>query len=281
MNVPRFTNPHCSHEQQTVTVSRATLFPQSPHFVANDDKLAELDSILKTNLDLSHTRKRKRRTSSIGQSAPHEAHEHAPFRLLSAIDPPKVISLEPKPLPTRTIWEPPCEDNDRESDLRRQRACSAAVEIPSLIRSAQAYISRPQKPDKVIRASVDVPLSSLAFFLAEIPHNNPRPLRASHERAALPSPHDVTLKGDLPVISLQLPRSEQPMARPKRMRRRRTTERPPPTFWRPLRCWGGKSSGYAMGYEGSRPVEDEYEQRQKYYARDKIRKVVYISGASQ
>ena len=73
MNTPRFTNPHCSHEQQTVTVSRSTLFPQSHHSVVDDDKLAELDELLKANLGglkVSRTRKRKRHTSSVEEQPP-------------------------------------------------------------------------------------------------------------------------------------------------------------------------------------------------------------------
>ncbi len=72
MNIPRFTNPHCSHEQQTVTVSRTTLFPQSHEFVMDDDKLAELDELVKANLggfQLSHTRKRKKHTSSVQEQS--------------------------------------------------------------------------------------------------------------------------------------------------------------------------------------------------------------------
>ena len=68
MNIPQFTNPHCLHEHQTVTVSRSTLFPRSHHSVVDDDKLAELDELLKASLgdlELSRTRKRKRQTSTI------------------------------------------------------------------------------------------------------------------------------------------------------------------------------------------------------------------------
>jgi hypothetical protein len=68
MNIPPFTNPHCSHEQHTVIVSRATLFSQSHQFAADNDKLAELDELLQANLgsfQVSHTRKRKKHTGSV------------------------------------------------------------------------------------------------------------------------------------------------------------------------------------------------------------------------
>ena len=109
-----------------------------------------------------------------------------------------------------------------------------------------------------------------------MPHSKSVPLRLSHSRVALPSPHEVKLKGGaLLVIPLKRQEGELPVARSKRKRKRRTVEKPPAAFWRPLRCWGGKSSGYAMGYEGSWPVEDDDELRQKCYVRDKMRKAAH------
>jgi len=133
----------------------------------------------------------------------------------------------------------------------------------SCLVSDKSNQTRPQKPEKVIHVTADAPLSSLAFFLAEMPRRRLSLSRAAH--APRPSPHEVKMKGDgcLSVVSLKLSGNEQPAARPKRKRRRKTVERHPPTFWRPLRCWGGKGLGYAMGYEGSWPVDDEHEQRQK------------------
>ena len=78
------------------------------------------------------------------------------------------------------------------------------------------------------------------------------------------------------MVSLKLQTGEQPDARPKRKRRRRRVEMHPAAFWRPLRRWGGKSSGYAMGYEGSWPVEHEHELHKKGYVRDKMRKAVHV-----
>jgi hypothetical protein len=138
--------------------------------------------------------------------------------------------------------------------------------------------SRPQEAGKIIRASALLSSSYPPFFLAEMPRSKPVPLRLSHDRVGTrPSPHEVKWKGDaLPVVSLKLQKSEQPVARPKRKRRRRTVEIAPAAFWRPLRHWGGKSSGYAMGYEGSWPVEHEHELREKRYVRDKMRKAVHL-----
>ena len=197
------------------------------------------------------------------------------------------------------LWEPPCEDNGREAELRRQQALSAAVDVPSLLRSAQFYIvelpvvcflcswlkraqNRPQKAEKIIRASAVLSSSCPPFFLAEMPRSKSVPLRLSHDRITRPSPHEVKSKGDaLPVVSLKLQKGEQHVARPKKKRRRRTVAKPPPAFWRPLRCWGGRSSGYAMGYEGSWPVDYEHELRKKRYVRDKMRKAVHVTPPSR
>lgn len=70
MNILPFAN-----EQQTAPVDRATLFPQSTRPVVDDDKLKQLDELLKANLDVdvSRARKRRRRSSSAeGQSTLHK-----------------------------------------------------------------------------------------------------------------------------------------------------------------------------------------------------------------
>ena len=81
MNIPPFTNSHSLYEQQTVTVDRATLFPQSTCLVVNDGELTQLGELVRANLgdvDVSNTRKRRKHTNlGEGQSALHEALEPA------------------------------------------------------------------------------------------------------------------------------------------------------------------------------------------------------------
>ena len=80
MNILPFTNSHSLYEHQTVAVDRETLFPQCTHLVVDNDKLKQLDEHVKANLDVdvSHTRKRRRPTSSgNGQSALHKVPEPA------------------------------------------------------------------------------------------------------------------------------------------------------------------------------------------------------------
>jgi hypothetical protein len=125
MNIPPFTSSHSLFEQQTVAVDRATLFPQSTRPVVDDDKLKQLNELVKANLDVDvpHARKRRKLSSSgKRQSTLQESLEPArksgpiclmivrigvsqysqAFRLISMANGPKVISLEPKPLPVKT-----------------------------------------------------------------------------------------------------------------------------------------------------------------------------------
>ncbi|KAN0132906.1 hypothetical protein V8E53_009271 [Lactarius tabidus] len=224
-------NLEFSHASQTVTVSRSTIFPDGGHFTPDGEIIMQLEELLRARFDfgVSQTRRQKKRAHSVG-GRPEliEKMENAPFRLLSTAHAPKVISLEARPVPTRTVWEPPLEDTSHEAELRRQQALSAAVDVPSLLRSAQGYNNH--RAGKVIHASSDALPSPLAFFLAEFPQNGHRPSRTLHDRDTRPSPHEVAVRGDgLPVLSLklQLEGNEQPAVRVRRKRKRRIAERTP------------------------------------------------------
>lgn len=214
-----------SHKSQSVTVPRSTLFPEGGHFTPDGEMLARLEELLRARFDLgfSQTRRQKKRAHSVGgRPESIEKIENAPFRLLSTAYAPKLISLEARPMPTRTEWEPPLEDTGYEAELRRQRALSAAVDVPSLMRSAQGY--NPQRTGKVVCANSEALPSSLTFFLAEFPRKGHWPSRTRHDRDLRPSPHEVIIKGDgLPVISLKLQPegNEQPTVRVGRERTRR------------------------------------------------------------
>ncbi|KAI0267667.1 hypothetical protein BC834DRAFT_869295 [Gloeopeniophorella convolvens] len=282
MNIPRFANPHL-RERDIETVSRSDLFSRGASFAADNDAVVELNELLKSHLgdiDSPRPRKRRKHAHSVQEQPTTSVNtEVTPFRLVSATLPPYLISLEEKPLSETIAWEPPCEDTYGEADARRQQAHAAAVDLSALFESARAYTSRPHEIGKVIRASADtMPPSPPAFFLAEAPRK-PDPqfqaLRAPEK--SRPSPHEVVQKIDsLHTIHIEV-RDEHPAsARSKRRKRkRRVIERSHATFWRPLSQWGGKSSGYAMGYEGSWPVEHEDELRQKRYVRDNMKKAIH------
>ncbi|KAI9463319.1 hypothetical protein BJY52DRAFT_1254664 [Lactarius psammicola] len=222
------TNLEFSHKNQTMTVPRSTLFPEGDHFTPDGEMLAQLEELLKVKFDfgLLQTRRQKKRAHFVGgRPESIEKFENAPFRLLSTAHPPKAISLEARPVHTRTVWEPPLEDTGHEAELRRQQALSVAVDVPSILGSAQGYNT--QRTGKVICASSDALPLSLAFFLAEFPPKGHRPSKTLHDREIRPSPHEVVIKGDgVPVISLrwQLDGNEQPAVRVRRKRRRRKSQ---------------------------------------------------------
>ena len=61
-------NLEFSHKNQTVAVSRSTLFPEGDHFTPNGEMLEQLEELLRARFDfgVSQTRKQKKRAQSIG-----------------------------------------------------------------------------------------------------------------------------------------------------------------------------------------------------------------------
>ncbi|THH14114.1 hypothetical protein EW146_g6187 [Bondarzewia mesenterica] len=85
----------------------------------------------------------------------------------------------------------------------------------------------------------------------------------------------------VPVVSAELfSRHAEPKTKnSKTKRRKKLADRPPARFWRPLRGWGGKSPGYAFGYEGSWAADDESELHEARYFRDRMKKGVPVDSA--
>ncbi|KAI0067334.1 hypothetical protein BV25DRAFT_1091381 [Artomyces pyxidatus] len=140
---------------------------------------------------------------------------------------------------------------------------------------AQSSVEAPQhRPDQVmhVRSDLHTPLPRL--LVVEQP-KAPLPARqVSHtvKPGALPSPHELRLKRDIyPVVSVEMSQGKEQRTRRKR-RRQNSNARPQATFWQPLRALGGKSSGYAMGYEGSWPVDEEMHSWPRCYVRDRMKK---------
>ena len=61
-------NLEFSHKNQTVAVSRSTLFPEDDHFTPNGEMLEQLEELLRARFDfgVSQTRRQKKRAHSIG-----------------------------------------------------------------------------------------------------------------------------------------------------------------------------------------------------------------------
>ena len=61
-------NLEFSHKNQTVAVSRSTLFPEGGHFTPNGEMLQQLEELLRARFDfeVSQPRRQKKRAHSIG-----------------------------------------------------------------------------------------------------------------------------------------------------------------------------------------------------------------------
>ncbi|KAI0087318.1 hypothetical protein BDY19DRAFT_995018 [Irpex rosettiformis] len=203
------------------------------------------------------------------------------FRLFSNA-PPKTVSLKPKPAPEVNVSERSCEDDDREALKRAERAKAAAVDSNWILKESQipTYPSRLNNDKKIIHVSLngrsDSPPPLMVAEIPRLPRNNapglPRSSLKLPEKEK-PSPHDFPAdKICCPVIQVSTHSTDSPDPQKKTKRRRKNTSamRQPPSFFRPLREWGGHSAGYALGYEGSRPVPIG-STRQWGYRRDSMR----------
>lgn len=89
-----------------------------------------------------------------------------------------------------------------------------------------------------------------------------------------PTPHDFPPDKVCCLVLSATKQDSIPTRAPKRRPKKRPSQsagsRPPPSFWRPEREWGGKSAGYALGYEGSRPTPMGSTTQWKY-RRDQMR----------
>ncbi|GJF00052.1 hypothetical protein PsYK624_163290 [Phanerochaete sordida] len=304
--IPRGSNPHAL-QQTTQIVSRADLeaehnVPHAEHKDDDRDVVKALERMLKRSLgdfqlgqaEVEHTderHKKRRRKSKTGASeeaaaaaGPEEQTKEAEiveFRLLSKST--KAVSLKPKPAPKIIAVEPSWEDDDREAALRAERARATAVDASWVFaESKKTYHTSPNADRKVISLTLDQPLHTAEVVIFEVPRplptsKAPSPLNApSKER---PSPHAFPPeKLSCPVISAAVLDAEAPPHQRKRKPRHKNKPiepRPPASFWRPQREWGGKSLGYAMGYEGSRPIPTG-SVRQWRYRRDTMKKAVFV-----
>ncbi|EKM58388.1 uncharacterized protein PHACADRAFT_193507 [Phanerochaete carnosa HHB-10118-sp] len=304
--LPRFANPHFV-EQFTQLVSRADLEAEHdvPHEVEDGDQavVKTLENILKRSLgefqvcraepergDARHKkRQRKNKTRDDEKTEPatrqqmyDEQVEVVEFRLLSKAT--KAVSLKPKPAPQIVTMEPSWEEDEPKAALRAERARAAAVDVSWIMEESRKVSYLPANANKkhiIITAEQLTPIAEMAVFevlkptpqasaLLTVPLNVP-----AKER---PSPHDfLPEKICCPVISATVLQVDRPQRKHKPRHKKKIIKlRPPPSFWRPLREWGGKSLGYAMGYEGSRPVPTG-SVRQRRYRRDTMKRGVLVA----
>lgn len=249
--------------------------------------LAQLEQMLKRsigNLDLqqdtnsdgdAHRRKRRRKD---GAAEPAAA-EAMPFRLVSRTIAPKAIQLREKTPPPIKVKEPPCEDDANEAKIRRQQAQAVAVDMDWLLsESRRPHLSH--KPDNnIVHIDATLPLPEAGVMIVERPKPAIKPLRRvarAPSAQARPSPHELKYETiHCPIVNSKPSETTSRKVKKRRKASHPTPPRPPAMFWRPLRGWGPKVTGYAMGYEGSWAVFEDDPQRY-HYQRDTMRKGILL-----
>ncbi|KAI0701322.1 hypothetical protein BC835DRAFT_1411470 [Cytidiella melzeri] len=292
--MPKFSNPHLLRQSAQI-VSRADIEAEHnvPAHLESDndpeDNVRALEGLLKRSLgefqpehgsSSANEGRKRRKVLRHDESEAPEIEETVSFRLFSNA-PPKAVSLKPKPPPVVKVTERAYEDDDNEASLRAERAMAAAVEVDWIMAESRkpAYPSRRTEDKKIIHGTLDTQIRpSPTLMVAEIPRPPPRTSQPSSPTSNLfetgrPNPHDFPAdKLCCPVLSVTPQGDNEP--RRKKKRRRKTAQaaypKQPPSFFRPLQEWGGKTAGYAWGYAGSRPVPTG-STRQWKYRRDSMR----------
>ncbi|GBE87938.1 hypothetical protein SCP_1201640 [Sparassis crispa] len=283
---PQFSNPH-TLSQATKRVDRLALedndHPPSYEGAERTEMIAQLEGLLKRSFgnlttsprDQEHDtpRRKKRRIGAddvhLSESSP------LPFRLVSRALPPKSILLKPKPPPAIVVQEPSCEDDEIEAERRRAQAQAVAVDFDWVMaESKQTYLPSKNDHKKVIHVQAQLATPEPIMMVVERekpPPRKPKLALSLPPADFQPSPHSLPAQGVLcPVVDVTTPG----LPEPKRKRCRKPhvpRPRPPAMFWRPFHGMGGKSAGYAMGYEGSWPVH-ENDPRCYTYQRDTMRR---------
>ncbi|CAL1716616.1 unnamed protein product [Somion occarium] len=300
--VPRFSNPHLLTETAR-HVSRAEIYAEpeedlthTHHAELEVTALASLESIVKrslgdiqlNNLDAiqDEPKKKRRKTKHVSTDVDMDAstmgNDAIPFRLLSSAKEPTLVSLQPRPPPPVKVLEPASEDDEDEARIRSQRASEVAVDMSWLLRESQRpYRPRPREPKlhQITLPSSDIPTSPI--IVMERPQQNAKHNLVSPRipQKEKPSPHILNPeKLRHPIVELLLPSKLMEHSTTRRRRRRKPKDqppRPPATFWRPMGEWGGKSVGYALGYQNSNAVWSEGG-RWRPYQRDRMRKATFV-----
>ncbi|KZT22027.1 hypothetical protein NEOLEDRAFT_1138568 [Neolentinus lepideus HHB14362 ss-1] len=288
--IPRFSNPF-SLQQSTVHVSRADLDNSNgdttPFHSAGESskrKIEELHALIKSSLgepalpsSTSSSRKRRKVEAKVTDTESTIEQPVATFRLVSRVLLPRPVILEPKDDSTQYITKDrPSEDDENEAEERRRRAAAVAVDSARILHeSKEMHASSGKQRKKVIEVQASLPVPAPSLMITERVRQWPlpptlRPDTAISNHSQLSEATPGTLGKAAPVIEITVSDS----ARRRRVRRNQGQKpRPSPSFWRPKLEWGGKSLGYAMGYEGSSPFQNE-DVRQ--YTRDSMRKAIHV-----
>ncbi|KAI0636085.1 hypothetical protein C8Q77DRAFT_1155796 [Trametes polyzona] len=298
--IPKHANPYFLTEQTTV-VSRSALREDSDDELGppeadpeRAEMLARLENILKRSIedvlpsttraggDVESTdppRKKKRRKveEAIAPTQQEEQPVAVPFRLLSGTAQPKPIVLAPKAPRVIVAIAPAFEDTAEEAERRAARAREVAVDFDWVVsESRKPYLPPPNAAKKLRNVVASIPSPEPRLLLLQVPKPTPKPPRASLADPSVPiepSPHahDTSC---CPIVDVPPAEPLTDATRKRKRRRGKARDGPAvqPAFWRPGEGMGGKSWGYAWGYEGSWPLAPDETPR---YRRDTMRKAVF------
>ncbi|TFK47694.1 hypothetical protein OE88DRAFT_1647492 [Heliocybe sulcata] len=283
--IPRFSNPFSLH-QSTVHVSRADLYESDtdayPSHSAEESskrKIEELDAFIKSSLgeavisSASSSRKRQKIETEVSDVASASEHS-APFRLVSRALPPRPVILEPKQEDSiqYIVKDRPSEDDEDEAEERRKRSAAVAVDYAQIIRDSQEIYAAPSgQSRKFIEVQASLPVPPPAMILQRLRQwPLPPTLRPNSVAVAPEVARELRVGKAAPIVEITTGTSSHDRSRRAR-RKRQQKSRAPPSFWKPNLEWGGKSLGYAMGYEGSSALQSS---EVRGYKRDTMRKAV-------
>ncbi|KAH9847512.1 hypothetical protein C2E23DRAFT_495490 [Lenzites betulinus] len=302
--IPKHSNPYLLRTEQTAIVSRAALRGDSEDEREAPDAdperaqmLARLENILKRSIEdvlpagLVHSagsaggespKRKKRRKVEEGKEEEDKPTQPVavPFRLLSGMSQPNPIVLAPKAAPVLVSIGPAYADTKEEAKRRAARAREVAVDFAWVVAESQKpYLPPPNVSKKITSVRAELPSPQPPLVLLEQPKPTPQPPRISvvsvPSFTGAPSPHAHTATC-CPIVPASIPAAAHPDEKKRKRRRAKALQRPAvqPAFWRPQEGMGGKSLGYAWGYEGSWPVAAGETPR---YRRDEMRKGVLES----
>ncbi|KZV61161.1 hypothetical protein PENSPDRAFT_759589 [Peniophora sp. CONT] len=293
MNFPRYSNPHL-HAEQVETVTRSDLLESDIETTAPADRTAdveELDALVKHALGeivVSEPPRKKHKKKHAKVEEIVSSDQIVSFHLFSSA-PVREYNLAPKPHPEINNEGPPCEDNEASAESRRAQAAAVAVDFDWVLR--EGLVTSPsRRQGKEMRVKTTLPDSPPPLAMLERPRSI-LPVRLQLKSSARPSPHETKVAATCPILEFTPVDPSQPTSATltetarRRMRRQKKrshekadTHRGQAKFYRPLLSHG--PVGYAMGYEGSWPVEDEDERKRARYVRDGMKVAEWAGSAS-
>ncbi|TFK21161.1 hypothetical protein FA15DRAFT_624286 [Coprinopsis marcescibilis] len=257
----------------TKVVSRTALYDdgENEEFTKDDELLELLNKAVTSSIEVNTEESRKRRKVEANAQQPEEDHIVL-FRLVSNTEAPQPISLKrppPRPSIPKVV---DAEDDKATAKKRHKMAKASAVDSSWVLKEASQGRSTP--PD--LRCKLGKPVASDTNLLVVSRLAAPRTTRPSgipSETLVYPYTTKTPSEEATKVKCCPVVEQDQNGPRPSRSRRKRSYERPPPSFWRPAPSLKGKCVGYAYGYPSSFGSVEGWDERGILYRRDSVKNI--------